>query len=811
MLPRGACRRLLQRPGFTLVATGTLALAIGANAVIFSLVEAVLLRPLPVPDPAALMQVRSFDADEQEVGNLSPADFFDFARESRAFARMGAHGYVGSFTIAGAAGDAERVGGVNVTDGFFATLGVAAAMGRVFTLEDDQPDAPLTVVLTDGFWRRRFAADPAILGSTVLVNGRPATVIGVLPAWYRHLEENPDRTVDVFVPYAFNRAMPNRGGHFIRGVGRLAPGASIAQARAELDTIAARLEGEFPASNHGLGVQVVPLHDAVVGDARRSLLLVSAGVALVLVIACANLANLLMAAGASRQRELAVRMAIGATRGRLVRQLLGESLLLGAIGAVAGIVLAWWGSEALGQWSHAALPRLGDAGINVPVVLFAAVCGISSALAFGALPAWQLSRDALFEALQASGRQPHATLRRGARETFVAVQVALAIVLLVGASLLVRSLWALERVPTGFSPAQVLAMDVSLPVATYAEGEQIPFYDRLQQRIAVMAGVSAVGATNILPLSGNYDSRGVQIEDHPKPEGQAESPQARSVTPGYFAAMGVPLVRGRLFDARDIEGAPRVVIVSEAMARRYWPGEDPVGRRITFNSGIPRAEQRSVGGPGSREVIGIVGDVRHLELGEADVPTFYTPHAQQPSYHTMTLVVRSVLPATELPGSVRAALREMDAAVPLYQVRTLEQVLSRAVATPRLRAWLIGLFAVLAALLASLGVYGVISYLVTQRTHEFGIRMSLGATAADVRRLVLADGLRPVAGGLVLGLLAAWAVGRTAEAFLFGVSSADPMSYALAGGLLVLAALVATLVPARRAVRVHPVSALMGD
>jgi putative ABC transport system permease protein len=382
------------------------------------------------------------------------------------------------------------------------------------------------------------------------------------------------------------------------------------------------------------------------------------------------------------------------------------------------------------------------------------------------------------------------------------------VVLLVGAALLARSLWALERVPAGFTPAQVLAMDVSLPVATYAEGEQIPFYERLEQRMAAVPGVTAVGATNILPLSGNYDSRGIQIEDHPKPEGQGEAPQARSVTPGYFAAMGVPLVRGRLFDAHDVEGAARVVIISEAMARRYWPGEDPLGRRITFNSGIPAAEQRPVGGPGSREVIGIVGDVRHLELDERDVPTFYTPHAQQPSYHTMTLVARGALPATELVGATRAALREMDASVPLYQVRTLEQVLSRAVATPRLRAALIGLFAALASLLASLGVYGVISYLVTQRTHEFGIRMSLGATSRDVAGLVIADGCRPVGAGLLLGAFGAWALGRSLESFLFGVSAVDPLSYAAAVALLVAAAAAAMLVPARRAARVTPVIAL---
>lgn len=805
---RGIWRHLRQRPGFTLVAIGTLALAIGANTAVFSLVEAVLLRPLAFPDPDQLVQVRGYDFDDDEVGNLSPADFLDFASETRSFASMGAFGFVGSFTVAGAVGDAERVGGVSVTQGLFPTLGVPAAIGRVFSPEDDAPEAAATVVLSDGFWRRRFAADPGIVGSPILINARPSIVIGVLPAWYRHVEENPDRTADVFVPFGFNRAAPNRGAHFIRAIGRLAPGASIDAARAELETMAKRLEGEYPTSNHGQSVRLRPLADAMIADARQSLVLVSAGVALVLIVACANLANLLLAAGAGRQRELAVRMALGATRARLARQLLGESLALGVAGAVAGVVLAWWVSQTLVQLAADHLPRLSDAGINLAVLAFAAACGVGSALAFGILPAWQLSRDALNQALSVSGRQSAGTIRRGAREAFIAIQVALAVVLLVGGALLARSLWALERVPSGFTSTQVTALDVSLPTATYAEGDQVPFYERLQERIAAMPGVAAVGAINILPLSGNYDSRGVQIEDHPKPDGQGEAPQARSVTAGYFAAMGIPLVRGRLFEPRDLESGRRVVIVSEAMARQYWPGEDPIGRRVTFNSGIPREQQQVIGGPGSREVVGIVGDVRHLGLDERDVPMFYTPHAQQPSYHTMTVVVRSAGAAAGLPSAVRAALREMDPSVPLYQVRSLDQVLSRAVATPRLRAVMIGLFALVASLLAGLGVYGVMSYLVMQRTHEFGVRMSLGATGGDLRRLVLRDGLRPVVAGLGVGLCGAWALGRMAGTLLFGVSPWDPVSYTAAVVLLSVAALAATLLPARRAVRVDPVTAL---
>ena len=808
MMIRFALRRLTERPGFALVAIGTLALGIGVNAAIFSLVQAVLLRPLPFAAPDALVRVVGFDADDNEVGNLAPGDYLDFERETRAFASMGAHGYVGSFTVAGPAGDAERVGGVNVTHGFFPTLGVAPALGRAISAEDDRPDAPPVVLLSDGFWQRRFGGNPAVVGTQILLNARPAIIIGVLPASYRHVEVNPDRSADVFVPYGFNPASPNRGGHFIRAVGRLAPGAVIETARAELDTIAARLEQQFPASNHGQGVRLLPLHEATVSDARQSLMLLSAAVGLVLLTACANLANLLLAAGASRQREFAVRTALGASRGRLVAQLLTESFVISVLGAVAGVGIGWWATSAFAGFGVAAIPRAADAGMDAGVLAFVAAVAAGSALVFGLIPALQLSQDALHDTLKEGGRQTSGLVRRGARQVFIAVQVSLAVILLVGATLLVRSVWALQQVPAGFSPASVVAMDVSLPVATYAEGEQIPFYERLQARIDALPGVVATGAVNILPLSGNYDSRGVQIEDHPRPDGQGEAPQARSVTPGYFKAMGIPLVRGRLFEPRDVEGAPRVVVISEAMARRYWPGEDPVGRRLTFNSGIPRDQQQTVGGPGSREIVGIVGDVRHLGLDEEGVPMFYTPHAQQPSYHTMTLVVRAAGPVEGLPAAARAELRQMDASVPLYQVRSLDQVLSRAVAEPRLRAGLIGLFAILACLLASLGVYGVVSYLVAQRTHEIGVRLSLGASSRDVVRLVVGEGIRPVIAGLACGVVGAWGLGRTLESLLFGVSGSDPLSYVVALSLLLAAALAATLGPARRALRIDPITAL---
>jgi putative ABC transport system permease protein len=808
---RLAVRRLIANPGFTAVAIGTLALGIGANAAMFSVVRAVLLAPLPYTAPDQLVRVTGWDLDDDASGNLSPADFLDYARDTRTLAQMGAHGWVGSATISSDAGDAERVGMVRVTHSFFPTLGVQPVLGRGFTADEDLPNAPRVALISDGFWRRRFAAAPGVIGAQLRVNTEPYTVIGVLPASYRHLEEDPDRSADVFLAFGFDPAAAIRSGRFIRGVGRLAPGASVDQTRADLEAIAARLRQEFPTDNHGVTVRVAPLLDSIVAGARRSLLVLSAAVGLVLLIACANLANLLLAASAARQREFAVRTALGAGRRRLVAQLLAESLVLSGLGAVAGIALAVWGTRAATLLAASALPRTADIRVDGAVLAFVGLAAVISALLFGLAPALQLAGSKLHDTLKEGGRTPGAFVPQRVRDAFMGAQVALAVVLLVGATLLVRSLWKLQEVPPGFSAAQVTAMDVSLPTAVYPEGSQVPFYERLQDRVRTLPGVDAVGAVNILPLSANYDSRGVQVEDHPRPEGQAHSPQARSVTPGYFAALGVPLLRGRLFDARDADTSPLVVVISEAMARAYWPGEDPMGRRITFNSGIPEDKQQEVGGAGSREVVGIVGDVRHLQLDEAPVPMFYTPHAQQPSYHTMTLVVRAAADTPGLAASVRDELRQMDAGVPLFQVRTVDQVLARAVAQPRLRAWLLAIFAALAGGLAALGVYGVVSYVVQQRTAEIGVRMALGASRGDVLTLLLGQGLRPVAIGVAIGLAGAWALSRALGALLFGVTPGDLPSYAVAAVGLTLAALAATLVPARRAASVDPAIALRAE
>ncbi|MGH9348106.1 MAG: ABC transporter permease [Vicinamibacterales bacterium] len=809
---RFAVRTLLSRPAFTLIAVSTLALGIGANAAIFSVVRAVLLRPLAFSEPERLVKVVGLDRAEGTPGNLSPADFFDFEQQTTAFARVGAHGWVGFFTLGGSQLEAERIGGVNVTDGFFPSLSVQPLMGRLFTADDDRPDASTVVVLSHGFWQRRYGGRRDVIGEMILLNARPATIIGVLPPEFRHIEPNPEREAEVFVPYGFDRASPNRGGHFIRAVGRLQPDATIADARAQLETIATQLEQQYPESNTDQGVLVSPLHEAMVRESRPALVLLLWAVGAVLLVACANLANLLLASGSARQRELAIRGALGAGRTRLIRQLLTESLVLSLAGGAVGVVLAFWAARALSVLSEAGMPNADLVAIDLPVLGFALAIAALTGLAFGIVPALQLS-----------GRRVHDTLKEGARgqtagrsgrrirDVLVGAEMALSIVLLVAAGLLLRSFAELQQVDVGFARDEVLTMQVAVPTALYEEGEQIPFYEQLIERVRSVPGVRSAGAVNILPLSGNYDSRGIQIEDRPAPIGQAPSVQSRSVTPDYFEAMGIPLLRGRGFDSRDTASAPLVVLVSDAMALRYWPGEDPIGKRITFNSGILPDQQQNVGGPGSREVIGVVGDVKHLGLDEEVTPFFYTPHAQQPSYHTMTLIVRAAVAPATLASAVRHELTQMDRNVPVSQVRTLNAVVARVTTAPRLRAWLVGVFAALALLLALVGVYGVVSYLVSQRTREIGVRLALGARVTEVLGMLVKQGMIPVIAGLGFGLIGALMASRLLAGMLFGVTAGDTVTYFGAASVLATTALAATVVAARRATQVDPVVALRSE
>ena len=817
---RYAFRSLAKKPGFAIVAILTLSLGIGATTAIFSVVQAVLLRPLEYAEADRLVKVVGFDKGENTVGNLSPADFLDFQRDARSFERMGANGWVGLATVSGGRGEAERVGWVQVTEGFFPALRVQPAFGRTITADDDRPGAERVALISDGFWRRRFGADPAIVGRSISFNAMPLTIVGVLPATYRHLEINPERAADVFTAFRWDTAQPNRGGHFIRGVGRLKDGHTIEQARAELVQIAARLEQQYPADNTDQSVRADYLLASMVGESRPVVLLLAGAVIVVLLVACANVANLLLARGTGRLRELALRSAIGAGRGRLVRQMLTESLALSALGALGGIIVALVATRALTVLAAAGIPRADQIGMNGAVLSFAIAAALITSVIFGLVPAVHLSKQDLNDALkEGGGRQQGAAVGRGARELLIVAEVALSIVLLVGAGLMIRSLWQLQNVDPGFNTDQVLTMEVSLPVARYEEGTQMPFYQQLEERIRAIAGVADVGAINILPLSNNYDSQGLQIEDMPMPEGQGPAVQTRSITPGYFRAIGIPLEQGREFDARDTESAPGAVIVSRSMVRKFWPASaeatagqaafaeataggsaftDVIGKRVTHRDRV-------------RTVVGVVGDVKHLALDEGEVPMMYEPHTQQPSYHTMRLVIRAPADAAALTGQVRDALNQMDREVPLSQVATLSTSLDKSVAQPRMRATLLGLFAGLAMALAAIGVYGVVAYLVGQRTQEIGVRRALGARAQDVVAMLVRESMRPVVAGIVIGVLGAFALSRALAAMLFQVSATDATTYAMACGVLTVAALLASILPARRALRIDPITAVRGQ
>jgi len=793
---RHAVRRLAKSPGFTIAAVVTLALGIGATTAIFSVVDAVLLRPLTFRDPGRLVLVwERFAARDQTTNVVNPANYLDWRDRATSFSDLAAFGWSQqTFT-----GDVpELVQGRSVTPNFFHTLGLAPLLGRTFTAAEAAPGGPNVIVLGYGLWRRRFGGDSGIVGRSVPVAVGSAIVLGVMP---RELRSMPWGTEQFWEPMRLNESDRSRGGRYTMVVGRLKPGVTQAAAQSEMDIITRSLQQEYPAFNTGWTANVVTLTDQVVGSARRALLVVLGAVILVLLIAAANVGNLVLARVEGRQRELAVRTALGASRARLVSQWLAESILLAVAGGTAGVVLARWGVDLLVALAPPYVPRLAEIAVDTRVLAVAAFVSIAVGIGAGLPAALGVTTQGLAVGLRGeSGRTTSDRLARRWRDGLVVVQVSLALVLLSGAGLLVRSLQRLASVAPGFDVSHLTTMAIDLPGATYADSARLTnFYAQLAERARALPGVSDVGATSLVPLVPMNSATRFTIVGRPEPKpGEWTSADIRTVDPGYFATMRIPLERGRAFTAADRTTSPPVIVINETMARQFWPGADPVGARVQVNWTHPDQHP---------EIVGVVGDVRGSAL-DADVrPTIYFAYAQEPT-GSMTLVVRHSGEPGPLVGAVRSIVRDLDRDVPLTDVATMATRLTRSMSDRRYPMLLLSGFAVLAMLLAAIGLYGLLSYVVSRRTREIGVRMALGADQPTVLRMVLRDGVRLTLIGVVAGAIASVAAARALGHLLYGVGPTDPLTFAAVGLLLVVVATIASYLPAARATRVDPVEAL---
>jgi putative ABC transport system permease protein len=796
---RLACRMLTKAPAFTALVVVILGLGIGVNTAIFSIVYAVALKPLPFPEPSRLVSVEGGRSSSSDPALAYP-DFVDFHQQATSFERMG--GYAGGAVTLTGYGEADGLDASFVTGEFFQTLGVQPLTGRPFTVSDNVKGAAPVAILSEGLWRRRFAADPAILGRGITLDSTGFTVVGVMPASFE-FPYQVDRP-EIWLPMAADPfvagLMDGRGASFMNAVGRLRPGVTAAQAAGELAAIAARLAQQYPTSNAGRTVTAVPLRDDIVGDYRRGLVLLLGAVGVVLLIACANVANLLLARGAARQKEMAIRIALGAGRVRLIRQLLIESLALSIAAGIVGVILAMWGIAALVAATPLEIPRLQAARIDTVVLTFTTLVSMATGIVFGVAPALQLSRPDHGDALNDAGRGSSGASAARTGRALVVAEIALSLVLLSGAGLLVRSFLHLQRVEPGFTPQRAATMQLLLPGSRYPDQQaQVRFFRQLADRAASAPGVRSAAVATTLPMSGSNLGAGFTIDGRPLAN-PADRPTAAgfAISPDYLATMGIPLVRGRAFTAHDDENAPPVAIINEAMARRFWPGEDPIGRGLSSYGGV------------SREVVGVVGDVKTRELSEAAGPQLYTPFPQTP-WPFLAVVARTDGDPAALTATLRQAVAAVDPDLAAGDVRTIDDYLTQAVATPRFNATLIAGFAALALFLAGCGLYGVMSYSVAQRTREIGIRMALGAQPTDVRGMVVSQALRMGVTGLVIGVFAALAAARLLAGLLFDISPSDPATLATVCGMLLSVVLVAAYFPARRATRVDPMVALRSE
>lgn len=797
---RYGVRMMFKNPGFTVVAIVTLALGIGANTAIFTVVNAVLLRPLPYEDSNRLVWFWENQPDFPR-GNLSPADFLDYQAQSGAFEQIAAYRQM-DFTLTGDR-QPEQIRGLIVSANYFSLLGIAPAVGRVFEPDDGRAGAQRVAVVSHGFWQRRFAADPNLIGKALTLSGQTVTIVGVAPPELKteraEIWLNPRNVVpDVLLNIARDPATL-RASRYLRAIGRLKPGVTLPQAQEEMNAVSARLQEQYPATNAGHSIELVSLLDKTVGDLRPALLVLLGAVGLVLLIACANVANLMLARATARHKEMALRAALGASRWRVIRQLLSESLLLSALGGACGWLLAVWGVDLLVAISPESIPRLHEIGVDRQVLGFTLLISLATGIIFGLAPALIASRPDLNEALKEGGRSGTAGASRGRmRGALVVGEVALALVVLVGAGLLVRSFVRLHAVDPGFQPANLLTMRLFLTDAKYAASQpRLSFLKELTARLESLPGVQGVGISDDLPIEGTDSSMDVFVEGREPAPGERLMTGVHVVNPRYFEAMGIPLLTGRVFTEWDTLEAPQVLVVNETMSRRLWPGEEVVGKRVKL--GDPNG--------GWTQIVGVVKDVKHNGLNAEPAMDAYAPHLQVP-WPWMTIALRSNLDPTSLEAAVRREVQAIDPDKAVASVKTMDQLIGESVGERRLSLVLFGLFAVVALLLSAVGIYGVMAYGVTQRTHEIGIRIAVGAQPRDVVKLVVGRGMTLALTGVAIGVGAAYGLTRLMASLLFEISTTDPATFVVIALILVGVALLACYIPALRATKVDPMVAL---
>jgi putative ABC transport system permease protein len=788
---RYAVRQLMASPAFTIVAILTLALGIGATTAIFSVVNGVLLRPLPYPHPDSLVLVYEI-VPQYGRFSVAPANFLDWRRQNTVFQRIATYSTSSASFTEG--GNAERITSAAVSWDLFELLEVTPVLGRSFREDEDAPGKNSVIVLSYGMWQRRFGGDPNVLGRSITLSGVPVTIVGVMPQGFYF----PTRAVEFWQPIALNPANATRGGHFLGVIARAKSGIPLERAGAEMKAIAERLANEYPKNSANESAEVVLLREQVVGSIRPALLTLLGAVGVVILIACANVANLLLVRASVRGKEIAIRAALGAGKRRLVSQMILESLVLSIAGGALGLLLAYLVLQPIKTLSAGSIPRVDDVSVDLPVLLFALTISLATGVLFGLAPAWHALHTSLVELLKEGGRSSAATGSRWVRGGLLIVEVALSIVLLVGAALLLRSFSRLTHVDPGFRADNVLAFRVALPNATYPQPyNRIAFYDRMLADLEALPEVTAAGLVQSMPLRGDYLlSFAVQGRPEPKP-GDELSANYRSASPDYFRALGIPLLRGRVFNQQDTDKSPMVAIVDDAFVRRHFPNEDPIGHRIDIGNGKD----------GFYEIVGVVGDVRYNGLDEKATPTMYVP-ARQDVFSAVWVVVQTTGDPTHVATSVRQVVSNIDRALPAFLMSPVANVVADSVAQQRFSMLLLGLFAGIAAFLAAVGLYGVVGYTVSQRTQEIGVRIAMGAQRGQVLGLVVGSGMKLAVAGVLIGVGGALLLSRVIEKMLFEITPLDATSYLSTSLFLLVIAAIACYIPARRAMRVDPIVAL---